>query len=140
MKKLTCIALGVVLLAGCAQTASDALTSKDLEHRRYVLQSVDGKPFTVSQRQPDISFGENLHVAGSMCNRFMGQGKLDGNVLKVEGMASTQMLCAEPELNQLESLIGELLMTGATVNVKQQSLTLKNHQHTLVYQQADWVN
>lgn len=136
MKKLTCLALGIALLAGCAQSASDALSSKDLEHRRYVLESVDGKPLTASQRQLDISFGENLHVAGSMCNRFMGQGK----VLKVDGMASTRMLCAEPELNQLDNLIGELLTTGATVDVKPQSLTLKNPQHTLVYKQADWVN
>ena len=139
MKKLTCLALGIALLAGCAQSASDALSAKDLEHRRYVLESVDGKPLTASQRQLDISFGENLHVAGSMCNRFMGQGKLDGNVLKVDGMASTRMLCAEPELNQLDNLIGELLTTGATVAVKPQSLTLKNQQHTLVYKQADWV-
>ncbi|HAP82544.1 MAG TPA: heat-inducible protein, partial [Enterobacteriaceae bacterium] len=71
---------------------------------------------------------------------FMGQGKLDGNVLKVDGMASTRMLCAEPELNQLDILIGEMLTSGATVDAKSQSLILSNQQHTLVYKSADWVN
>lgn len=140
MKKLTCLAVGITLLAGCVHTASDALSPQALEHRRYVLESVDGKPIASTQRQLDISFGEKLHVAGSMCNRFMGQGKLDGNVLKVEGMASTRMLCAEPELNQLDNVISEMLNNGAAVDVQPRSLTLKNSQHTLIYKQADWVN
>jgi len=116
------------------------LSSPQLEHRRYVLESVDGKPLVSPQRQPDISFGEKLHVAGSMCNRFIGQGKLDGNVLKVDGLASTKMLCAETELNQLDQLIGEMLTAGATVEQTPQSLTLTRKPHTLVYKQADWVN
>ena len=76
MKKLTCLALGAALLAGCAQTARQG-DAPQLEHRRYVLESVDGKPVMATQRPLDISFGEQLHVSGGMCNRFMGQGKLD---------------------------------------------------------------
>ncbi|WP_312317891.1 heat shock protein HslJ [Atlantibacter hermannii] len=139
MKKLTCLALGAALLAGCAQTARQG-DAPQLEHRRYMLESVDGKPVMATQRPLDISFGEKLHVSGGMCNRFMGQGKLDGNVLKVDGMASTRMLCAEPELNQFDILIGEMLTSGATVDAKSQSLILSNQQHTLVYKSADWVN
>ncbi|HAP82545.1 MAG TPA: heat-inducible protein, partial [Enterobacteriaceae bacterium] len=41
MKKLTCLALGAALLAGCAQTARQG-DAPQLEHRRYVLESVDG--------------------------------------------------------------------------------------------------
>ncbi|KMV35695.1 heat shock protein HslJ [Franconibacter pulveris] len=141
MKKYVVPALAAVVLAGCATPGHKAhVTAQQLVHHRYVLSTVDGAPLDASTRMPEISFGENLHVAGSMCNRFMGQGELHGDVLKVKGMASTRMLCAEPRLNELDTLIGEMLTQGAKVSQSQKTLVLETSQHTLTYKLADLVN
>ncbi|WP_058910228.1 heat shock protein HslJ [Entomohabitans teleogrylli] len=141
MKKLAALMLASVALSGCAQSGSpSAVTAQQLQHHRFVLESVNGAALATPQgNKPEISFGENMHVSGSMCNRFTGQGALAGNQLTVAGMASTRMLCADPQLNQLDQVIGELLTNGATISLAQQSLTLQNGQHTLVYKLQDLV-
>ncbi|NDJ57793.1 heat shock protein HslJ [Enterobacteriaceae bacterium 4M9] len=142
MKKFAALMLAATVITGCAGTTNNAeISAEQLQHHRYVLQSVDGKPLSGldAARQPEISFGENMHVAGAMCNRFMGQGKLTGDTLKVEGMASTRMMCIEPQLSELDNVIGAMLNDGAQINLAGQELTLKNAQHTLVYTLADLV-
>jgi len=141
MKKLASLALAAMVLAGCAQSGDkSAVTVQDLQHHRYVLQSVDGKPLTGIDRTPELSFGENMHIAGSMCNRFMGQATLEGDTLKAKGLGMTMMMCAEPQLNGLDHMINDMLTTGAKVDLAPQQLTLKTSQHTLVYKLADLVN
>ncbi|RPH20221.1 heat shock protein HslJ [Buttiauxella warmboldiae] len=141
MKKLASIALAVMVLAGCAQPGDKStLTAGDLQHHRYVLQSVDGKLLTGIERMPELSFGENMHLSGAMCNRFMGQATLEGNTLKAKGLGMTMMMCAEPQLNGLDSMINDMLSAGAKVDLAPQQLTLKTSQHTLVYKLAELVN
>ncbi|MEW7315088.1 heat shock protein HslJ [Buttiauxella gaviniae] len=141
MKKFASLALAAMVLAGCAQSGDkSAVTVQDLQHHRYVLQTVDGKPLTGIHRMPELSFGENMHIAGSMCNRFMGQATLEDDTLKAKGLGMTMMMCAEPELNQLDHMINDMLTAGAKVALAPQQLTLKTSQHTLVYKLADLVN
>lgn len=141
MKKLASLMLATMVLAGCAQSGDKAnVTAQDLQHHRYVLQSVDGKPLTNIKRLPELSFGENMHISGAMCNRFMGQATLEGNTLKAKGLGMTMMLCAEPQLNELDHMINDMLTTGAQTSLEPQKLTLKTSQHTLVYKLADLVN
>lgn len=141
MKKLASLMLAATILAGCAQSGEKGtVTAQDLQHHRYVLQSVDGKPLQGIKRMPELSFGENMHIAGSMCNRFMGQATLADNTLKAKGLGMTMMLCAEPQLNELDRMINDMLTAGAKVDLAQQQLTLKTSQHTLVYKLADLVN
>ncbi|ELY9421856.1 heat shock protein HslJ [Cronobacter dublinensis] len=138
MKKILIPLLAGMALAGCQSTSSSShITPETLQHHRYVLQTVNGAPLDATRRVPELSFGEKMHVSGSMCNRFMGQGELHGDRLKVNGLASTRMLCAEPQLNELDKLIGEMLSQGATVSVEKQQLTLHYRQYTLVYKLAD---
>ncbi|MCT4703926.1 heat shock protein HslJ [Enterobacteriaceae bacterium H20N1] len=141
MKKLASLMLATAVLAGCAQSGDKgSVTAQDLQHHRYVLQSVDGKPLEGIKRMPELSFGENMHISGSMCNRFMGQATLEDSTLKAKGLGMTMMLCVEPQLNQLDRMINDMLTGGAQVGLAQQQLTLKNSQHTLVYKLADLVN
>ncbi|WP_105719620.1 heat shock protein HslJ [Cronobacter dublinensis] len=138
MKKILIPLLAGMALAGCQSTSSSShITPETLQHHRYVLQTVNGAPLDATRRVPELSFGEKMHVSGSMCNRFVGQGELHGDTLKVNGLASTRMLCAEPQLNELDKLIGEMLSQGATVSVEKQQLTLHYRQYTLVYKLAD---
>ncbi|ELY2906128.1 heat shock protein HslJ [Cronobacter dublinensis] len=138
MKKILIPLLAGMALAGCQSTSSSShITPETLQHHSYVLQTVNGAPLDATRRVPELSFGEQMHVSGSMCNRFMGQGELHGDTLKVNGLASTRMLCAEPQLNELDKLIGEMLSQGAMVSVEKQQLTLHYRQYTLVYKLAD---
>lgn len=138
MKKLASLMLATMVLAGCAQSGDKGtVTAQDLQHHRYVLQTVDGKPLDGIKRMPELSFGENMHISGAMCNRFMGQATLADNTLKAKGLGMTMMMCAEPQLNQLDHMINDMLTTGAKVGLTQQQLTLKTSQHTLVYKLAD---
>ena len=141
MKKLASLALAAMVLAGCAQSGDKStVTAQDLQHHRYVLQTVDGKPLTGIKRMPELSFGENMHISGAMCNRFMGQATLENNTLKVKGLGMTMMLCVEPQLNDLDHRINEMLTAGANVSLANQQLVLKSGQHTLTYKLADLVN
>ncbi|WP_455424513.1 heat shock protein HslJ [Dryocola sp. LX212] len=141
MKKLASLLLATMVLAGCAQSGDKGtVTAQDLQHHRYVLQSVDGKPLTGIKRMPELSFGENMHIYGAMCNRFMGQATLEDNILSSKGLGMTMMMCVEPQLNQLDHMLNDMLTSGAKVDLAKQQLTLKTSQHTLVYKLADLVN
>ena len=128
-------------ITGCAATGSGGdITAQQLQHHRYVLETVDGSSVNHSTtHMPEISFGENMHVSGQMCNRFMGQGKLNGNTLTVDGMASTRMMCVDPQLNQLDGIISDMLNRGAQLSLTGQQLTLTSPQHTLTWKLSDLV-
>jgi len=136
MKRTALLVLTTLALAGCAQTAEQkSLSAQDLENHRFVLQSVNGTPFVAKEgaNVPELSFGDKLQLSGAMCNRFFGQATLNGDQLKAEGMAMTRMMCAEPQLNDLDNQFGQMLTSGAQISLNGQQLTLKNDQHTLTY-------
>ncbi|MTD39622.1 heat shock protein HslJ [Erwinia sp. CPCC 100877] len=143
-KSLTTLLVACSTLVGCVQgdnSAADA-RAEQLQHHRFLLKSVDGKPLTLSNKsghQPEIDFGEKMHISGTMCNRFTGQGELSNGVLKAQ-LASTRMMCVDPQLNALDKLFGQMLAAGAHVSMTNDRLTLRNEQHTLVFKRADWVN
>ncbi|MNI99118.1 Heat shock protein HslJ [compost metagenome] len=49
------------------------------------------------------------------------------------------MACSDPQLNQWDWLIGDVLGKGAKVTLSAQKLTLSGSGHVLVYTQRDWV-
>ncbi|MNC49882.1 Heat shock protein HslJ [compost metagenome] len=106
-----------------------------------MLQSVDGVAVEAKQGSgPSIEFGEKMNISGSMCNRFFGQGQLENGVLTVKNLATTRMMCADPQRNQWDQTIGTLLANGAKVSLNGQQLTLSGSDHQLVYTLKDWVN
>ena len=44
-----------------------------------------------------------------MCNGFNGQGKLSEGELTVKTLAMTRKLCTEPQLNELDQTIADML-------------------------------
>ncbi|MDC6110951.1 heat shock protein HslJ [Serratia rubidaea] len=142
MKAWIPLALASTLLAGCAggTPAGKPVQESDLLHHNFVLQSVDGVAANAQQgRGPSIEFGEKMHISGSMCNRFFGNGQLDNGVLTVKNLATTRMMCSDPQRNQWDQIIGSVLNNGARVTLAAQQLTLSDGQHTLVYTLKDWV-
>lgn len=105
MKKVAALVALSLLMAGCVSSDKIAVTPEQLQHHRFVLESVNGKPVTSDKNPPEISFGEKMMISGSMCNRFSGEGKLSNGELTAKGLAMTRMMCANPQLNELDNTI-----------------------------------
>lgn len=133
---------GVLCLSACAGASGPGAGGpvySDLAHHRYVLESVDGKPFAAATHAPDIEFNENFHISGRACNRYTGRGTLENGVLTVPRMASTKMLCPNEALNAFEPLFASMLAAGAELELDGNTLTLRQGGHVLVYTLRDWV-
>lgn len=84
MKKVVTLIALSMLMAGCVSNGKVSVNREQLQHHRFVLQSVNGKAVTATNNPPELSFGENMTVSGKMCNQFHGQGKLSDGELKVK--------------------------------------------------------
>lgn len=126
------------------QTDADAVTEQDLQHHNYLLTSINGKAFATPDNamSPNIEFGENMHVSGSMCNNFFGQGQLKDGVLTATGVGMTRKFCADDTLNTLDHLISQLLEKGAKVILQNngQKLILSDNTTVLEFKLKDYVH
>ncbi|WP_336220273.1 heat shock protein HslJ [Citrobacter amalonaticus] len=139
MKKSVALIALSLLAAGCVSNGKVSVSPEQLQHHRFVLESVDGKPVTTTPQPLELSFGEKMTVSGNMCNRFNGQGSLSDGELKVKQMAMTRMMCADPQLNTLDNTLSTMLKNGAQVDLTANQLTLATAEHTLSYKLADLV-
>lgn len=137
MKKLVALSLVSLALAGCVNPGKASVQADQLEGHRFVLESVNGVAIKPSAVPPEMSFGKKMAVSGVMCNRFSGQGKLSEGELKVKGVAMTRKLCTEPQLNELDATIGDILSKGAQVDLTEDQLTLATAEKTLMFKRAD---
>ena len=135
-----CVVLAALTIA-CVKNygGNSTITQQDLLHHRFVLVSSDGKDFSTKERVPSIEFNEGMHISGAACNRFTGQGRLVGNMLTVEQLASTKMFCVDPDLNELESLLVRMLSQGAELRLDGQNLVIRQGGHELLYKFRDWI-
>ncbi|EHM47592.1 MAG: heat shock protein HslJ [Yokenella regensburgei] len=137
MNKTILLLAAGMLLAGCVNTSKVTVNESQLQHHRFVLESVNGKNIAPTQTPPELSFGEKMHVSGKMCNGFTGEGKLSEGALTVKNMAMTQMLCPDAELSKLDHTLSAMLARGAQVDLTGDQLTLATADQTLVYKLAD---
>ncbi|MFG6656012.1 heat shock protein HslJ [Scandinavium sp. M-37] len=135
---VTLLAAGM-MLAGCVSTSKVTTQPEQLQHHRFVLESVNGKNVT-SQKPLELSFGEKMHISGNMCNQFTGEGKLSDGELKVKNLAMTRMMCTDPQLNQLDNTLSAMLHEGVQVDLTENQLTLATSNDSLVYKLADLMN
>lgn len=140
MRKFVALIALSLLTAGCVSNGKMFVNRDQLQHHRFVLESVNGKPVTGETTQPELSFGENMTVSGSMCNHFTGKGKLSDGELRVKDLAMTRKMCANPQLNELDNTISQMLSNGVQVDLTANQLTLATAEHTLMFKLADLVN
>ncbi len=134
-------ALVLIAVTGCAAetpttpASEDSALKQQLQGRSFTLASIDGQKFKSKERAPTIEFSDTFRVTGAVCNRFMGDGMLEGDTLFVKQMATTQMMCADPALNTLEHAFAVMMQEGATVALQEKgpTLILKGKTHTLAY-------
>lgn len=145
MKKLIALSVISLVLTGCVNPGKTSVQPEQLKNHRFVLESVDGKAVKTATTQPEIGFSalpdislvNNISVSGQMCNRFNGQGKLSEGELKVKTLAMTRKLCNEPQLNELDQTIGDMLRKGAQVDLTEDQLTLATADKTLMFKRAE---
>lgn len=140
MKKALALFASVALLTGCATVSSKGTVSQtDLIHHNYVLINFDGQVIEPKNMSPRIEFGETFYISGVMCNSFAGQGRLNGDTLKVSNMVRTQAMCLDEVRNQLDNVIAEMLTKGTKISLQDKTLTLTNKKHQLTFTLRDWV-
>ena len=145
MKKLIALSVISLALTGCVNPGKAFVQPEQLQNHRFVLENVNGKAVKTATTQPEISFSalpdislvNNISVSGQMCNRFNGQGKLSEGELKVKTLAMTRKLCTEPQLNELDQAIGDMLRKGAQVDLTEDQLTLATADKTLMFKRVE---
>lgn len=135
--------IGVMKLYGhCDETST--VTHGDLQHHRWVLESINGEALDVDAmhgRIPDLDFGEQMHVSGnSGCNRFSGTASLHDEYILFGPLISTTMACS-PAQNEVEGTI-QALLAGADVEIEVNDnyLILQAGEVSLRYRLQDWVD
>ncbi|HDR2835094.1 TPA: heat shock protein HslJ [Enterobacter mori] len=145
MKKLVAVTFLSLALAGCVNPGKASVQPEQLQNHRFVLENVDGKAITKTATQPEISFSalsdisliKNINVSGVMCNSYNGQGKLSEGALTVKTLAMTRKLCTDPQLNELDQAIGDMLRKGAQVDLTEDQLTLATAEKTLMFKRVE---
>lgn len=130
----TLILTGTCLISGCGETKK--VTEKDLLHHHFVLIKANGQDISLD-KQADLEFGENMSIAGKMCNQFAVNVTLKNEVIKGSGIAMTKMLCNDEQLDKLDSVIEQLITEGAHITLDKDQLILKNNDNELTYKLKD---
>jgi|GEM_PF-66943 len=116
---------------------SSGLTKEFLMNQRFVLVQIDGAAYTSGSDQaipaPTLEFDNDFLVSGRICNTFRGGGELVDSVLTVKTLATTRMLCGDPNLNQLETSFFQMLESGAALSMNGDRLYVKKGGSVLIF-------
>ncbi|MGU9869813.1 heat shock protein HslJ [Kluyvera ascorbata] len=146
MKKMLFLLAAAALLSGCVYNSKMSTGGEQLQHHRFVLESVNGKTINSSDTPLDVSFGEkqpllnHIYLSGEMCNRFSGTAKISNGELKASDLTMTRKICSDAQLNQLDATLSTMLRQGAQVDLTEQQLTLATADQTLIFKLADLVH
>ena len=134
MMKTTLFALcGALALSACANIAAPApsagIAPATLNGTTWRIANIDGQPVPQSggARAPQIRFADGHLSANAGCNTMTGGYTLNGNVISVDQMASTMMMCQEAM--EREARLGQILaqpLTVASEGGNQMVLTAEN--------------
>ncbi|MFD1259120.1 META domain-containing protein [Entomomonas asaccharolytica] len=137
MKKILMMLVVAALMIGCQTTKSANLTAVEL-YGKYNLVNFDNEVVATSDRPMTIDFEPGvegkLKVHGILCNTFIGQAELNQGKLSSDGLASTRMACFREKEALMETALGDMFKTGATVKLKGTQLILEGGGHTFTYQ------
>ena len=119
------------------------VTQGDLQHHRWVLESIDMVKFDSAKlggKLPELEIGEQMMASGnSGCNQFHGKATLRENRFIIERMASTRMLC-QPAQNDIEMLLIRVLGQESVISIdSDRNLVLKSDQNLLIFRLQDRV-
>lgn len=126
MKKtfLLCAAFFIIagsILAACSNKSVDALTG---DWRLVSYGSTSNPTPTSPAVETSLTFGKDGTVGGSVgCNSFGGDYTASNGTISFESLASTEMACEEP-LMQQESAVFQLFANSAAYKIEGNLLTI----------------
>jgi heat shock protein HslJ len=131
-----------ILLLGETGMADIAVTESDLQHHRWVLESIDGEALQLENTEsqlPDLDFGEQMHVSGNTgCNQYSGKAVLRDGFFLIESMIATQRSCSAQQ-NDIELKLQTVLGHESAISLGPNgSLTLRSASSLLVFRLQDW--
>lgn len=86
------LALGALVLAGCAKVASDVRKTRPLAS----LEGSEWGPIETANFEQFVAFKTSGEILGhGGCNRFFGQYTQEGDTLKIGALASTKKFCVD---------------------------------------------
>lgn len=86
------LALGTLVLVGCAKVASDIRKTRPLAS----LEGSEWGPVETIAAEQFVAFKSNGEIIGSGgCNKFFGQYTQEGETLTIGALASTKKYCAD---------------------------------------------
>lgn len=80
MKKIVTLVALSIIMTGCVSSGKVSVKREQLEHHRFVLESVNGKTVT----GPELSFGEDMTVSGKNVQSIHRRRKTIGRRIKSE--------------------------------------------------------
>jgi heat shock protein HslJ len=145
MKKIVFLLAAATMLAGCVYNSKVFTGGDRLQHHRFVLESVNGKPVR-ARILMDLSFGEKqpllnkIYLSGALCNQFSAMATVTNGELSAPDLVMTRKLCRNAQLNQLDATLATMLRQGAQVDLTESQLTLATADQTFVYKLADLIH
>ncbi|MCZ6723205.1 MAG: META domain-containing protein [Gammaproteobacteria bacterium] len=119
------------------------VTQADLQHHRWVLESINGTKIDAAKLDnqiPELEIGEQMMASGySGCNRFHGEAGLRENRFIIDRVASTRMFC-QPEQNDIELLLLQVFGQESRISIDaDKNLILKTDDTLLIFRLQDRV-
>jgi len=127
-----------------ADSPTDMITASDLQHHRWILESINGEPISTGDDGgmiPELDFGEQMHVSGNTgCNRMSGKAVLRDGAFLIPNMATTRRMCAPPQ-NELELTMQKVLGNESDISIDEyKNLILTTDDVVLQFRLRDWVS
>jgi heat shock protein HslJ len=108
---------------------SDGGNPPDVDGREFVSTEVEGHQL-VEGSTIRLTFQDGNVSANAGCNTMSGGYTFEGDVLRVELLATTEMACPDPLMDQ-DAFVSGLLTSGPTVTVDGDTLTLTSGEETI---------
>lgn len=124
------LVLSAVILVACAPmvTSQDTVKNSATDSALigvWVVEFIGERP-VVDRSPARIQFSEDGAIAGNAsCNRFFGKYTYANQVLAIEPLGSTRMMCL-PALMEQEQRLLEQLPTATTANIENGLLILRD--------------
>ena len=129
-------------VAAQADSPTGMVTTSDLQHHRWILESINGEPISTDEGMiPELDFGEQMHVSGNTgCNRMSGTAELRDGAFLILNMAVTRRMCAPPR-DELERAVQKVLGRESSISIDEnKNLILSTDEVVLRFRLRDWVS
>jgi len=121
----------------CSESAT--VTHGDLQHHRWLLESIDGSNPDASERIPELDFGERMYVSGSLgCRQYSATAELRGPYLAFSDIRPEPRQCAASSA-AIERVMLELLGGESLVAIDPEHRLILSREGTeLRFRLEDW--